>query len=290
MSRGIQSSAIRNLPALFACVFVLSCATPPATVESPAPALVASIKVEDASIQGLDIDSVRITVNALVSNEGEAGITLGSLDFTALPGGTLSAKRSLPTMLVDGKTLAPGERAAFRLELELDAPEGASPWIDLRLDAAITFRDAAGRSGAASTVFDTRFPRIIPPVLVIRSIRIIKDELINTRLGVELAVRNPNVFPLSFASLDYKLYSEGRYWAGDSLSKSFEVPPGQIAEANLYMTMNFTDMDRSLLDRVIRLATVSYRLGGMARIDTGLGFLPRFELPFDLSGITAVLR
>ena len=54
--------------------------------------------------------------------------------------------------------------------------------------------------------------------------------------------------------------------------------------------MNFTDMDRRLLDRVIHLATVSYRLGGIARIDTGLDFLPSFELPFDLSGSTAVLR
>jgi hypothetical protein len=54
--------------------------------------------------------------------------------------------------------------------------------------------------------------------------------------------------------------------------------------------MNFTDMDRRLLDRVIRLAAVSYRLTGKARIDTGLGFLPRFELPFELGGTTAVLR
>jgi len=130
----------------------------------------------------------------------------------------------------------------------------------------------------------------MPPVLEIRSIRILKDELINTKLGVDLSVHNPNVFPLSFASLEYRLYGEGQYWAGDTLAKKFEVPAGQSAEAGLYMTMNFTDMDRRLLDRVIRLAAISYRLGGMALIDTGLDFLPRFELPFDLSGRTEVLR
>jgi hypothetical protein len=279
-------SMMRPLPVVCACLLAFSCATRPEIVESPAPDAVLTVSVEDVEIQGLDIDSVRIVARVLASNDGGIAVALGLLDVSALSGGAVLAKRTLGT----ARTLEAGGRASYDLELVLDAPGGDSPWIDLRLDASIAYKGADGGSGKATAVFNSRFPRIMPPVLEIRSIRILKDELINTRLGVDLAVRNPNVFPISFASLGYKLYGEGQYWAGDTLSKAFAVPAGRTVEASLYMTMNFTDMDRRLLDRVIRLAAVSYRLGGMACIDTGLDFLPRFELPFELSGITAVLR
>jgi len=79
--------------------------------------------------------------------------------------------------------------------------------------------------------------------------------------------------------------------AGYSMSaKAFVVPAGESASASLYLTMNFTDMSRSLLDQVIKLATVRYRLVGAGRIDTGLEFLPRFVQPFDMAGETGVSR
>ncbi len=276
----------RTLAVVCACLLVFSCATSPAKIEPATPVAVVTLSVEDVTIKGLDIDSVRINATVMVSNDGEIAVPLALLDVSALSGGELLVKRPLAT----ARTLETGGRASYALELELDVPDGDSPWIDLRLEAVVAFRGPDGGTGTASAVFDSRFPRIMPPGLEIRAIRILKDELINTRLGVDLAVRNPNVFPLSFASLGYKLYGEGQYWAGDTIAKVFDVPAGQTALASLYMTMNFTDMDRRLLDRVIHLATVSYRLGGIARIDTGLDFLPSFELPFDLSGSTAVLR
>jgi LEA14-like dessication related protein len=279
-------SVIRTLPGVCACLLALSCATQPVPVEAPVPLTLLTLSVEDAALHGLDIDSIRLAVNVVASNDGETGIPVGMLDVSVVSGGVVLQGSSLAA----GTTLEAGGHAVFALEFKFDAPSGDSPWIDLRIEAAAVFRGPDGGSRTARAVYDTRFPRILPPVLEIRAIRILKDELINTRLGVDLAVHNPNVFPLSFASLGYKLYGEGRYWAGDTLSKSFEVPAGQTAEASLYMTMNFTDMDRRLLDRVIRLAAVGYRLGGTACIDTGLDFLPRFELPFELAGTTGVLR
>ncbi len=156
--------------------------------------------------------------------------------------------------------------------------------------ASVSFMSAHNVIGTVEATYDGDFPRIMPPVLRIAAIRILKDELINTRLRVDLEIRNPNIFQLSFSTLDYKLFGEGRYWAGDSLAKMFAVPALETATASLYLTMNFTDMSRSLLDQVIKLAAVNYRLVGAGRIDTGLAFLPQFTLPFDMAGKTQVLR
>ncbi len=114
--------------------------------------------------------------------------------------------------------------------------------------------------------------------------------MINTRLRVDLAIHNPNAFAMSFATLEYRLYGEGRYWAEGSQPQPFDVPAEGTATASLFLTMNFTDMGRSLLDQVIRLATVNYRFAGAARIDTGLDFLPQFVLPFDMAGRAEVTR
>jgi LEA14-like dessication related protein len=234
----------------------------------------------------IDIDSVRVSAELRIANEGDAVVALKALDFkagSAAP--SVHVERDLASV-----SLVPGASTASLVVFDFDAPAGTAPLIPMNLEATVSFTSAGSGSGAAAVSYAGEFPRIMPPELHIASIRILKDELINTRLRVDLEILNPNIFPLSFAALDYKLFGEGRYWASDSLAKAFAVPALQTATASLYLTMNFTDMSRSLLDQVIKLSAVKYRLTGAGRIDTGLDFLPQFTLPFDMAGRTQVLK
>lgn len=237
-------------------------------------------------ITAIDIDSVRVALELRITNEGEAVVSLRGLDVLAGSGApTVHVERDLASA-----SLQPGASTTSLVEFDFEAPRGDNPLIPMNVAASVSFAAEGSGDGKAEVSCTGDFPRIMPPELRIASIRILKDELINTRLRVDLEILNPNVFPLSFASLDYKLFGEGRYWAGDSLAKAFAVPALQTATASLYLTMNFTDMSRSLLDQVIKLAAVNYRLTGAGRIDTGLDFFPQFILPFDMSGRTQVLR
>jgi len=274
---------------LLLALAMLSCATQaPATVQAATPEPKAAIRLsaDKVIITAIDIDSVRVSAELRIGNEGEAVVTLSTLDFQAGSGvPTVHVERGLASA-----SLQPGASTTSLVEFDFDAPGGDNPLIPMHIEAHVSFTAAGSGDGKAEVAYTGEFPRIMPPEFRIASIRILKDELINTRLRVDLEILNPNMFQLSFAALDYKLFGEGRYWASDSLAKAFAVPALQTATASLYLTMNFTDMSRSLLDQVMKLSAVNYRLTGAGRIDTGLEFLPQFILPFDMSGRTQVLK
>lgn len=270
------------VPALVA--LAVSCATRPPLADQRQAAL--TISYDALAVSGTGLDSARLDAYVQLSNSGPASIDIESVDCR-LDGESGSVATGKPGT---GVRLAPGESASLPLRLDFQVPAGTAALVPLSLATEVTARAAGGEQHRFDGTIRVEVPRVMAPVLDIALIRIIKDELINTRLRVDLAIHNPNAFGLSFATLDYRLYGEGRFWADGSQAQPFDVPAGSTATASLFLTMNFTDMSRSLLDQVIRLATVNYRLAGAARIDTGLGFLPQFVLPFDMAGRAEVTR
>lgn len=302
----------------FAAALAMSCAGGPAPVVPPAPAAPAApvgvaklgLLAAELSVSAIDLDSVKVSLELRAVNEGNAELELGSLELRCDSGAvpvfvaldfsgerlgvgssvtrTLGFALDLPPAAKDAATrIATGASAGTAREA---AANTAPSDVPLRVEARLAYSAAGAGAGSAVLVHEGRFTRVLPPSLRIASIHIIKDELINTRLRVDLEVANPNAFGLSFAALDYRLYGEGRYWASGSIAEPFAVRAGESTGASLYLTMNFGDMSRSLLDQVIRLATVNYRLEGRGRILTGLEFLPEFILPFDMAGSTRVSR
>jgi len=282
---GGAATRVAVMLAVAAISTLASCATPP-----PPPVQVPTASVRLAagtvSVAAIDIDSVRVTAELLVANDGEVAVALGGLELRTGSG----AAPVLVGVDFGGEPLAPGAVASRTVAFDLDAPPGDAPAVPLSISASVTYSSAGSGAGTAVASYDGEFPRILPPSLRIASIRILKDELINTKLRVDVEVTNPNGFPLSFAALDYRLFGEGRYWASGSIAEPFMAPARTMATASLYLTMNFTDMSRSLLDQVIKLASVNYRLEGKGRVATGLEFLPEFALPFDMAGRTQVSR
>lgn len=280
---GIPTIPAAAVAALAGLTLLASCAT-----EEPAPPPSVELSVLSVAVSAVDLDSARVALEFSVANAGTSVVTLSSLRLSAdSEGATLAAP---PVLELGAARLEPGAATTVPFSFDVDAPAGDAPTVPLRLTARLEYASAAGGTDATTIELRCDFPRIMPPVMSISSIRILKDELINTKLRVDLVVDNPNAFPLSFAELEYRLYGEGRYWASGSLAKAFVAPAGQAATASLYLTMNFTDMSRSLLDQVIKLSTVRYRLVGAGRIDTGLEFLPQFVQPFDMAGETGVSR
>ncbi len=269
-----------------AALALVSCASPP---PPPEPAVV-ELSVADLRCEALGLNRVRasgrIDVRSDVALEAGAPSYLCSLGSARTEG---RAEGPLAAAETGGREEGNGS-SSYPFTLELALPAGREPLLPLELSATLAYVDRDGSARSASASASLEVPRVMAPTLTVSRILILKDELINTKLRVDLAVDNPNAFPLTFSALDYRLYGEGRYWASDSLARAFTVPEMGSATASLYLTMNFSDMSRSLLDQVIRLAAVSYRLEGRGRVATGLAFLPEFSLPFDLSGRVGVTR
>jgi LEA14-like dessication related protein len=129
-------------------------------------------------------------------------------------------------------------------------------------------------------------PVVKEPVFSITSIKILQAELINTRLKVHIRVENPNNFPVELLSFTYELYGSGRLWADGTEKNACTIPASGFLEKDLYLVMNFINMRRDLLDRIIAMRTVRYRFTGTAELSAEA--LPAFTHAFNLEGESEV--
>ena len=134
------------------------------------------------------------------------------------------------------------------------------------------------------------FPGVLEPKFKITSIAILQAELINTRFRVGLRIDNPNPYPVELSAFSYKLFGNGRLWAEGEEKNIIQIPENFSVEGNLFMMMNFIDMERRLLDQIINLVDVNYRFSGEAQVSTGVDYLPVFNTEFNLSGYSEVLE
>jgi LEA14-like dessication related protein len=183
----------------------------------------------------------------------------------------------------------------FPLRLDLDmaalAAEGIGPADDYRVNLTIDldlFFDNAPPVQAKVSCLAV-FPGVRAPEFTVTAIAVLKAELINTRFKVTININNPNSFPVTLSSFNYELYGNGLLWADGTERNVLQIPEISSAETSLFLVMNFTNMRRDLLDRILRLQSVNYRFTGNARVATSVDYLPVFNTVFDLVGSSAVL-
>ena len=128
------------------------------------------------------------------------------------------------------------------------------------------------------------------PEFTITSITILQADLINTRMELSIKIDNPNVFPITLVSFRYELYGDGNFWASGVVKNLAVVPAQSSSETGFEFEMNFIGMKRRLLDDIIAMKEVRYRIAGDMELGAALSGVPGFRVKFDYSGNSAVLK
>lgn len=189
----------------------------------------------------------------------------------------LQERKSIPFQLVF-------YASEFEKELQSDFDEYE---FALTLPVQYIFPDKTADTVAYTEIF---FPRVRKPHFHITQIRIVQAELINTRLRVSIQIDNPNHFPVELSSFNYELYGDGRFWARGKEEDLLIIPARESSGINLFLTMNFTNMRRNVLDQIINMTRVRYRFKGNANVATGVPHLPHFVTNFEHEGHSDVMR
>jgi LEA14-like dessication related protein len=134
------------------------------------------------------------------------------------------------------------------------------------------------------------FPWIREPKFDITSIKILQADIVNTRAELNLVIKNPNVFPINLLSFRYELYGDGSFWARGVERDLLLIPAKSTSETIINFEMNFIGMNRRLLDDIIAMRQVRYRVVGEMEVGSDMPWLPRFSMKFDYSGDSAVLK
>jgi len=277
---------------IFALLFTV-CKSKPVVPEeevAPPPSLSPSATLTFTGIQADDIKHLRVSgiLEAkapsgsrarieswqVLIDESDAGFAFNlnypQSEFPTVSPVPLTLNMDMAALAAKG--LAPRDDYAVTLIINLDV------FSDSALPSKITLRETAD------------IPGLQEPRFTITSIAILKAELINTRFRVGLRIDNPNPFPLELSGFIYELYGNGRLWADGTERKVFVVGGKSSVQGELFLTMNFINMERSLLNQIINLVSVNYRFTGESQISTGIDYLPKFKTGFDLSGYSEVLE
>jgi LEA14-like dessication related protein len=261
-------------------------------------------------IEAESIDKIVLYYRLRVENPHTVPLRLEIRDWKLNINGVEAVKRTATDhdaaeLYIDGK-------AARRVHIQAAQGTGLEKQLALRLNLSgqtANFNLSESKSdyqtelnlylvyhyGSAAPVHDeaqvvTVFPRIREPVFSITSIAILQDDLINTRFRVSLHIDNPNLFPVTLSAFKYELYGDGLYWAGGQEKNLLRIPVMGSAETKLFLTMNFINMKRRLLDDIIAMRNVNYRFTGDVEVGIDIPWLPNFKMKFDHSGYSAVLR
>ncbi len=265
-----------------------SCASKPLpTAVDEAPQRWLSLSIEGFNARLIARDRAELSGTLAVTNRGPDEWKLADIALLgpAMEGLSLERRELLP-----GVVLPAASRELFAFSFTCAVPPGdEGDWpLDMttRVDLVLPGRTTA-QLEACETV---TVPRIKDPVFNIKRVRVKQAELVNTRLLLDVSIENPNSVDLVFDTMDYTFYGEGRWWAESRHFEAATIPARENMAVELELIMNFIDMKRSLLDQVIKMARIGYRLTGSARIRVEIEGFPPFEFPFAIVGESPVVR
>jgi LEA14-like dessication related protein len=295
------SGKIRRFVSLLGLVpffFCFACKSPPPPEEvvvnappPPVPVPRASLVFDHIEAEGMDQFSLIFMAEAENPRQETAALSAG--DWRAVFNGVEGV--AVLSFSAEAGSLEPGETRSFPVRLDVNPEELIKSAGETNGDCQaflgvdLVFAYESGDSAPVSVKAAAVFPLIREPEFRIITIAVKKAELINTRFKVKIRLDNPNFFPVELSAFSFELYGGGSFWAEGDERDILTIPQGESAETDFYLTMNFIDMRRSLLDQVISRKQVDYRFAGEATVSTGVAYLPHFRWKFDQSGRSEVV-
>ena len=260
------------------------CKTQPETLQTNARLSFDSLEADDPS---------KLSLNYLLEVEKPSNHINAQLSLRGWNTSINGVSMTIPVSFPDNFSFGNDSKAVIPIGFELNIPAMIEAGVPLRDDFTVELvLDLIYRNAASSIPLQARetitFPYIREPVFTINAIAVLRAELINTRFRVTMRIDNPNPFDVSLSSFEYELHGNGMFWADGTERDVFTVPARSSVAGDLYLMMNFIDMNRNLLDQVLWLQSVSYRFNGNTVVGTGVDYLPSFTSEFRLSGISPV--
>jgi LEA14-like dessication related protein len=285
----------RRFPFILAIILITACKTtqqsePDNLSESPA-------SLEFERIEAFSIDQYALHYKIRTNNKRKQDMTVEIKDWrTSLNGFELAR---------DSATLRFEERAAIGARYMSPSASSTEKEIVLNINLSDAVKDGdicladlvvmldchyGDHPQSLSLAANAEFPWIRAPSLDIVSIAIVQADLVNTQFKANVRIDNPNMFAVNLLSLGYDLYGGGTLWSSGKGKCLLEIPARSSANTDLRFSMNFINMKRNLLDDIIAMRQVLYRFSGEAEVETGIEWLPSFQMAFERSGRSEVLK
>ncbi len=282
--------SIRNTLLTFLLLFLASCTTIESLINLEKP----EVTLEKVEITGLDFDRADLLYTLNIKNSNPIGIKLSSLEYALKveEGSLLQGQMDQGLELSAGgqSTIEVPVSVGYKQLLEIAASAKEKNEIKYSIDLGLGFMVPGFGSIKVPLSYSDNLPVPKLPSLQIASLRVKKVSLTRIDVELDLRVNNPNIFSLTFKSLNYDLSVAGRSWVKGNPVRDLSFPAGKDSSAILPISLNIVEVGRSVVDLLSGNKTLDYRFNGDTVIVSDYSLLNDYFFNFSKNGSAEIFR
>ena len=117
-----------------------------------------------------------------------------------------------------------------------------------------------------------------------------KIRLTGADLTLNIKIKNPNAISFILKDMNYKLNVAGTEWINSNMTQSMSIDAKNENTIEIPISLNFLSMGQSVYNLLKGDHTLKYNLIGSAELGSSLSLLNDFEIPFNQTGETKILK
>lgn len=252
------------------------------------------VKISNIKMTGLSFNDVDLLFNIDINNPNNVGINLAGFDYDLQieNNSFISGKQD------NGMAIKANGSEIIQLPLTLKFKDIYNTFSKVKNLDSIQYELNTGLSFNLPVLGDIRIPvgksGNIPalklPSIGFKKLKMDQIKLSGADLTLQIKLDNPNAFAFILKNMDYKLNVAGTQWIDGKLDQSMAVSAKQESIIDIPISLNFMSMGRSVYNIIKGDQNLNYTLNGNADLGSSLPLLGNFNIPFNQTGETNIIK
>lgn len=251
-------------------------------------------KIADVKMTGLSFNKVDLLFNIDINNPNSVGINLSEFDYNLLieDNSFISGKQD------EGLAIKANGSEMVQLPLSLIFVDIYNTFSNIKNLDSIKYNLQTGLSFNMPILGDIRIPisksgsvpSLKSPSISLKKLQMEKIKLTGADLTLKIKLDNPNAITFLLNSMDYQLNVAGAEWIKGTSKKVISVNAKDESIIDVPISLNFINMGQSVYQLLKGDQTLNYNLSGNANLGSNLSIFNDFNLPFNQTGETKILK
>lgn len=253
-----------------------------------------TVQFAGAKITGLSFQDADFMFDIRIQNPNPVGIQLTGFDYDVL----INGKSFVRGDQDEGLEIKAQGGHIVHIPVSLGFSNIYETFTDLKKEDSSTYEMNCGFSfnlpvlGPVRVPVGTKgdLPLIKLPSIDLEALKLNRLDLSGADLQLDIRINNPNSFSLLLEGLKYQLLIGGQPWASSEAEHHMGVTGKGEGILTLPISLNFAQIGQSVYRLLTGDQSLEYELKGDLDLTTSLPLLEQANLPFDLTGVTELMR
>jgi len=252
------------------------------------------VRISKVNMTGLSFDRVDLLFNIDINNPNNVGITLAGFDYDL----QLEQKSFISGNQTNSSSIKANGTETIQLPLSLEFLNIYKTLSEVKDLDSIQYKIDTGLLFTLPVLGNIRIPvsksGFVPalklPSVRLSGIKLDKLDFTGADLTLSIKLNNPNAYNFALNSLQYQLNINGAQWFNSKLNESVNINANNDNVISIPVSVNFVNIGRSAYTLLSGNKSLEYKLTGNANLNSNLSLLGSFNIPFNQTGETQLIK